>query len=277
MPGVAGPGGTAPHAEMERVRERRTAVGLSLVAIGSALFAGGPHPVVEVARWLAARAGVLLLGLAAVIALVTASRRGARVGPLGLAVIGVVVLAAQRGQVTSVDWWASGGAVLIGMGAFLSLRRRRENPAQDVDPVHTYRVLLLSRPIVITSTDRVPKQIRLCAIGARAQLDLAAAQPGRTDVLELVLTCCAGRVEVTLPEAWAAVAGRVSATRHVTFGGRLDATAPVTDLNDERQIKALAEAAAKRAKIYRVPEGSRSVIVVINVVGVYGEVVLLGR
>lgn len=257
--------------------ERHTGLSLLLVAIGSALFVGGPDPVVELARWLADRAGVLLLGLAAAIALVTALPRGAATGPLGLAGAGVVVLLVQHGQMTSADWWAMGGGALIGLGALLSLGRRRGGSPQDVDPVHTYRIMLLSRLIAVEATDRMPKQIRLITIGARAELNLAAAQPGRTDVLELVLTCCAGRVEVALPERWAAVAGRVSATRRVDFIGRLDAPAPLTDLDDERQRMVLTEAAAERAKDYPVPDGARSVVVLIHVVGLWGQVVLLGR
>lgn len=257
--------------------ERHTVSSLLLVAIGSALLVGGPDPLVDLVRWLADRAGVLLLGLAAAIVLVTAIPRGAATGPLGLAGAGVVVLAAQHGQITSADWWAVGGGVLIGLGAFLSLGRRHSDSSQDVDPVQTYRVLLLSRSIPVRSSDQVPKQIRLIAIGARAQLDLAAAQPGRTDVLELVLTCYAGRVEVALPERWAVVAGRVSATRSVDFIGRLDAITPLTDLNDELQCTVLTEAATDQAKSYPVPEGARSMVVVIHVVGLWGQVILLGR
>jgi hypothetical protein len=249
----------------------RPIFGALLVAAGAVLIVAGPGPLVAVVRWLLAHAGEVLLGLAVVIALVAALPRGSRKLPLSLAAAGLIVFLAQRGVSGTVLL----GLVLLGLGLGFVAVRYGDQFRDDVDPVHTYWRICSSRSIVARPSVEMPQQVKLLAIGSfRTRLDLRDADTDSASTpVEIVLTCWLSRIEIAVPTAWAVLAGRVGATKHIRFDGALDSEELITDTADAEQLETLEQSAKDRAGQY----GGRGVGVVIHVAGAMGAVSLARR
>jgi hypothetical protein len=244
-------------------------LGALLAAAGAVLMAEGPGPLAELGRWLLAHTGEVLIGVAVVIALVAALPRGSRTLPLSVGGLGLIIWLAQRGVSGPVLL----GAILLGLGIAFVTVRFSDQIRDDVDPVHTYWRICSSRNLVARPSVDMPRQVRLRAIGSfRTQLDLRDAYTDDLHV-EIVLTCWLSRIEIFLPPAWAVLAGRIGATKHVRFHGELDSTELITDLRDADQRQTLDESAANRAEHHR----GQQVGVVIHVAGAMGAVWLARR
>jgi hypothetical protein len=275
----------------ENVIDGRVAAGVLLVALGSIMMVAGTEPVLDAAHWLIARAGVLLLGLAAALAMWRAVPRDARKAPVALAGAGLTVLLVQRG----VDPPVFLGGIVIGLGALLALLRPKGVFRDDVDPVHTYRRVIYARRIAAQPASRMPKQIKLLAVLTVVRVDLSEAQPGTDPFLELVLTGWFAMIRIEVPQHWVAVAGRVAATKGVTFHGELDSPVVFTDLENADQQKRLNRVlrragttepgrdmnpADAQADVERVEQRGEDVMatkVVIHMAGAISSVRLLGR
>lgn len=251
----------------------KAAVGVLLAALGSIVVVAGTGPVLDGVRWLVARAGLLVLGAAAAWAVYRAVPADQRKGPFVLAAAGAAVLLMQRGATPSTVM----GGIVVGLGALLAALRPGGVFRDDVDPVHTYRRIGYARRIAARQSSSMPKQIRLLAVLTVVQIDLSEARPGPDPFVELVLTGWFTIIRITLPAPWAAVAGRVAATRGVAFRGDLDSPHPFTDLEDDTQQQRLG--AVKRAAITDTPAGQDETIVrvVIHMAGAASRVVLVGR
>lgn len=242
-----------------------------LAAAGTVLAVAGPRMLLDMARWSVRHGGILLLGLAAAVTLWIAVPAGKRKWPMLLAGAGVVVLLLQHGVSPSI---IAGGGV-VALGALVSAVRPSSVFRDDlVDPVHTYRRVGYARKIVARHGHRVPDQIRLLSVATRTELNLEEAQSGTDEFLELVLTCWLSHIEITLPSHWAVVAGRVAATRHITFVGDLDSAEVFTDIKLPEQLKILKSVVAARSR--GIANGARDDVVgvVIHVAGGFGRVTL---
>ncbi|HEV7649980.1 MAG TPA: hypothetical protein VGP26_17670 [Actinophytocola sp.] len=205
---------------------------VALIVVGMVLCAAGPGPLLNAGRWLVVHTGVALLAVAAGTALWAAVPRESRALPLALAAAGVVIWSLQQGVAGS----SIVGGVLIGLGAFTTVRGSRGVFRDDVDPVHTYRRMGGGRSIKAGRGAELPRLLRLRAIGAPyVRVDLTAATPVRNDWLEIALTCWFSEIEVVLPDGWAAVAGRVGASRRVRFCGQLDSAIVFDDVGEQRE------------------------------------------
>jgi hypothetical protein len=257
------------------VIDGRAVVGALLVAAGSVLAVAGPAPMVEIARWVGARAGTVLLGLGVAVALWSAVPRDRRRQPLLFVAAGVVVLSIQHG----VDLSVVVGGMLIAVGALVPGFRPGEGFRDDVDPIHTYRRVGYPRGIAAKPNIQLPRQIRVRAVGlpVPVRVNLRDAEPGESWFLEIVLTCWFAQVVIDLQPRWAVVAGRVAATRKVAFVGQLDSSDLVTDLEDAKQAAALHALAERKSKRYEGHETATAIGVVIHVAGAFSKVILAGR
>ncbi len=253
----------------------RTIVGAFLVAAGAVLAAAGPAPLLEIARWVFARAGVVLLGLAAALALWAAVPRDRRKLPLMLAGMGAMVLLVQR----EVDLFVIVGGALIAMGVLVPGFRVGAGFRDDVDPVHTYWRVVYPRGITAKPTVRLPRQIRVRSFGlpAPVRMNLLDYKPGDSWFLEIILTCWFARVTIDLPPQWAVVAGRVAATRKVSFVGQLDSSVLITDLEDVDQATELRALAEERSARHTGHEKAMAIGVVVHMAGAFSKVTLTGR
>jgi hypothetical protein len=250
----------------------RAIAGTLLAAAGAVIAVAGPRTLLDMARWSVQHGGVLLLWLAGMVALWTAVPAGKRKWPALLAGAGLLVLLLQRGVDPSII--AGGG--LVALGALISAVRLPAAFRDDViDPVHTYRrVGFYARNIVAEPVHEVPSQIRLLSMATCTELNLKDAQPSTSDVLELVLTCWFSRVRITLPPQWAVVAGRVTATKFVTFKGTLDSSDLIIDLDDPIDAEKLTGIAQKRSTMVMNSADNQPVGVVIHVAGAVSRVTL---
>ena len=248
---------------------------LVLVVVGAALLAAGLDGVQRLAELVVATSGWILLIVAAAWLLALVASREALAGPAVLGLTGLAVVATQRAWWARPDAVAWSGILLVALGGLLVVRQPATLPSA-VDPVH--RVLVIGpRTIALPAGQRSPDRLRVLVICGRARVDLTRARAPRDSVMELLVSCWAGRMTLQVPGSWPVVAGRVSAALATQFVGELDSREAFTDLGDSEQYAKLLALAAQRQARYAHQDEHRSVAVVVHVLGFGGIVEVAAR
>jgi hypothetical protein len=248
---------------------------LALVGLGSAIAAGGPAGVAELARLVWAHLDLLLASAATVVFVAAVAPRGTLMAPLVLALAAAGVYAWRHRVGTGPELWALIGTGAVAAGGWLTMSDTNDRDVRSLDPVLRRMAVLLPRTIRVVDRP-APDQLLVLAVGGRVRVDLSEAKPPRGTVMELVLTCCAAQVEVAIPRSWAVVGGRLATAHGVRFTGQLDEAQPMPYPDEPVQRQALvALAEARRSTVAETAK--RSGAVVIHALGFGGRVSLLGR
>jgi hypothetical protein len=254
----------------------RLLAALTLVGVGSAIAAGGPVGLAYVARAVWEHLDLLLVALAGSALLAAVAPRGTRAAPVALALVGVGIhLWRNSGSSTAQVWLLLGGTAIL-MGGWLgTAESTARDGGQPVDPVRRSVAVLFPRAIQISG--QAPDQLFVLAVGVRVRVDLSLAQPPRFASTQVLVTCCAARIEVIVPNSWPVVAGRLAAAYGVRFTGRLDSNRSTPHPQEPAEAKILGKLAKERWKRVAGPGAPRSAVVVIHAMGFGGEIVLVDR
>ncbi|GAB3873144.1 hypothetical protein ACFQ1S_00770 [Kibdelosporangium lantanae] len=243
-----------------------TLLALLAISTGSVLVAAGPPGLAHLGTLLWDNAGWLLLSLGGLSLLATVAPKGSLLGPLVLVVLGLVVLGWPRPEI----WALTGGVMAVG-GAFLLVK---QPITATNDPVVRRSAVLFPRSFTLSALGLGPSRLYLRTVGTRLVADATWMAPPPKDVLELVVSCWGGRVELKLPMHWTVVAGRLSATKLISFEGTLDSPKPIphptTVSKSDRD-----DLIRARVERYGTP-GDSAALVVVHVLG-FGGVVEVTR
>ncbi len=200
----------------------RTSAGLVAVAVGVSVAVGGPQ--VFSAAWKAVwtHIDVGVLALAVFLTLRRVAPKGSLKLPAVVAVAGLILLGIKH------DFWdlarafaVSGvGLAIVGAHAVLTAVAQHRETA---DPVQRLTAVLRNSELRVGTGDPMPGYLAITGVGADVLIDLSgAAWPDGKEYLEIASSCWAGRIDITVPDSWGVVAGRVHRTWHTNFDGQLD-------------------------------------------------------
>lgn len=243
-------------------------VAVLLIGAGSVLAAAGPAALAMSLNTLWMSAGWVLAVVTALSLLFAIAPRGTLAGPLTLAGVSVALLAWRLEWWRSDTTWSVVGLAAIVAGGVLVFRSRTES--ESIDPVLTCVGVIFPRLFRMPGAARPPSAMHVVSIGARVRIELESTEPPRFDVIELMLFCWGGRVEIVTPAGYNIVAGRVETTHGMSFEGTLDSPDQFPHPREPPYARQLAELPMK-------PHQERNISVVIHAGGVGGHVVLVGR
>jgi hypothetical protein len=190
---------------------------------------------------------------------------------LGLAIVGAAVFAFQRGHWSDRVTWQLAGGGLIVMGGWLAMAPT--SPASSLDPVRRELAVVIPRPIRIRSEERSPQQLSVIAIGTSAHVTFAEGCILTDHVVELLVSCWGGSVDVQLPDSWPVVAGRVNAARMIRLDGKLDRNDAFADPRTPADYGTLQKLIKKRRENHPPRDPSRpSAALVMHVTGIGGQI-----
>jgi hypothetical protein len=203
----------------------RVAMGLLAVVVGTAWWSGALTAMVASVLDMAP---FLLLALAVVGGIRAFTPRGVLVGPVVLAVIGVVWLALRFDLVD--DWGVRtlGAAMLICGGFMVALTGRRGESAGRSEPMAVRRYRAFAWPRNPEPPKIAPWKLSAAAVLApKLTVNLTEAVfPEGFPVIEIDVTVVASRIDLVLPDDWKVALGRAHTTA-VGFDGEVDLEYPV--------------------------------------------------
>lgn len=199
----------------------RVGLGLAMVAVGSAWFAGGSHAmrasgdtVVRLAPYVIALSGILLL-------LRIIAPAGTLLGPLLLVLAGLLWLLARRGSFHNgiFDLDRVLPLTLVMAGIVMSLSRRfTYMVATGIVRINTV-LIPVKRPL----SGQPPRRLSVGAILAPVTVDLTYTTLPDSG-MEIDLTIVSGRITLVLPREWPPlVPGRLAHAHGLRLEGNLDA------------------------------------------------------
>jgi hypothetical protein len=250
-------------------------VGLLLVAVGAALAAGGPEGLARVGAAVWTRLDLLLVGLAVAAFVTAVAPRGTLILPLALALAGGALHLMRTGSWSSDALSRLSGALAIVMGGWVVMADTPDARADPVDPVLRRAAVLFPRHVRVGR--QAPAQVVVLAVGTRLLVDFTGSTMAKFNATELVVSCWAARVEVAVPHAWPVVGGRLRAAHRIRFTGQLDSEQLAPSPQDRDTAGWLGELSRERARRATGDEPAESFAVVVHVLGLGGEVVLVGR
>jgi hypothetical protein len=232
---------------------------LALVAVsaGSVLLAAGPGGLVHVGTLVWGNIGWLLIGVGGTGLLLSVAPVGAVLGPLVLVAAGVAALGWPRPEI-----WALTGGVLVVGGAFVLFGHRPLNK----NPMMRQSTLVFPWTLRLRAEEKCPDRLFVRTIGGRLTIDVTAARKPSRTVIELMVTCWGGWVQVDLPDHWAVVGGRLDATPLISLRGVLDSSKSYPDPGKLSPAEVL-ELTEPRRKEDRAPA-----LLVVHVMGLGGGV-----
>jgi hypothetical protein len=243
----------------------QTLLALLAVGAGSVLTAAGPTGLSRLGVLLVDNAGWLLIALGTLALLSAIAPRGALLGPLLLILAGLVVIGWPQPEI----WTLSGSVITVGGG--LLLIRGTQGRTRNEDRVMRRSGALVRRTILLDHKDICPDHMFLRAVCGKLIVDVTQARPPGGDVLELMITCWGGWVDIRPPEHWAVVSGRLAAANLIVFDGPLDDRQPHPNAA-RLDGDALDQLKDKRVKQEHRDKGLQAALVVVHVMGLGGGV-----
>jgi hypothetical protein len=254
----------------------RLILALALVGLGSTLAVGQPAGLLELGRALWARLDVILIAIAIITILATVAPRGSLGGAVVFGSAGLAVHLGRRGGWSAPDVWLLLGAGAVAAGGWLAMTVDVPEPDQ-IDPVRRRIALLFPRRIGLAGR-RAPDILSVVAVGTCVRVDLSAAKAPKGETIELLISCWAARVELAVPARWPVVAGRLASAHAIRFCGELDLAEPTPFPHLPEQAARLTKVTAERTAAHeRSPASGRAAAIVIHVLGLAGEVTIVGR
>lgn len=177
-------------------------------------------------------AAIVLVGL--LLAASMALPPGTRLVPGSLMGLGAAIYLAASGQVSTQDDWLIVSGLVLATAGFVLLLKVRVERTPSADPVQTFRVAFLSRQLRLAK-QRLPSHQRVNVYGTAAQIDMRGAASSTEDILELSVTAIFGRVDVTIPDHWLVLPGRLNVNSRSRLDVSFDHTEPIPYLGPEER------------------------------------------
>jgi hypothetical protein len=254
----------------------RTLIGLLLVSIGSTLAVAGPGGLGRVGLLFASHLYLVFFAAAGLSLFLTVLPRGTRAAPAGLFVAGLIAYVADHhGWWHASQPWALAGLMIVLAGGGLSMTASGRKRSEDFDPVQRAWAIGFPRTVAFPGTEWTPGLISAYAIGTKLTIDLRKPAEARGKYVELAIACWVARVEIVLPDHWPVVAGRLAQTKGIRFSGSLDSNETFTDPRDQLQFNRLNNVVEEWRRLHQADPDPA--VVVVHVLGLGGEVSLVGR
>lgn len=258
---------------VRRDRQLVNILALAAAWVGGILTASGPAGMGAVTKALVENVEFILIGTAIIVLLHNLAPKGVLIGPIVLAIVGLLILLTRLELWAASRTWLFIGITLTVAGVILAMRS--DNRPPRAFPVLRILGALVRRRLVLSPEDYAPERLVAVAILGKLEVDMRKARLPRYGPVEVMVTCLLGRVTIAIPLHWPVAAGRVHTIRWMKLEGSLDSAHEFDDPQDDEQCDRLSELALERKESVGAREPGSAVV--LHVIGVGGSVAVVGR